>query len=49
MAEHNIDEPVIGLACDGTGYGTDGEIGAVSVLSQHLIILKDSGTCLIIL
>jgi hydrogenase maturation protein HypF len=26
MAENGIDEPVIGLAFDGTGYGTDGNI-----------------------
>jgi hydrogenase maturation protein HypF len=26
MAEHNLDEPVIGVAFDGTGYGTDGKI-----------------------
>jgi hydrogenase maturation protein HypF len=26
MAEHGIDGPVIGLAFDGTGYGTDGHI-----------------------
>ena len=26
MAENGIDEPVIGLAFDGTGYGTDGHI-----------------------
>jgi hydrogenase maturation protein HypF len=26
MAEYNIDEPVIGISMDGTGYGTDGNI-----------------------
>jgi hydrogenase maturation protein HypF len=26
MAEHHIEEPVIGVAFDGTGYGTDGNI-----------------------
>jgi len=26
MAENSLDEPVIGLAFDGTGYGTDGKI-----------------------
>jgi hydrogenase maturation protein HypF len=26
MAEHNLDGPVIGVAFDGTGYGTDGTI-----------------------
>jgi len=26
MAEHQIDGPVIGLAFDGTGYGTDGKV-----------------------
>jgi hydrogenase maturation protein HypF len=26
MAEHHLDDPVIGVAMDGTGYGTDGTI-----------------------
>jgi len=26
MAEHNLEGPVIGIECDGTGYGTDGAI-----------------------
>jgi len=38
MAEHGIDEPVIGLACDGTGYGTDGAIWGCECL---IATLKD--------
>lgn len=30
--ENNIDEPVIGIAADGTGYGTDGQIWGCEVL-----------------
>jgi hydrogenase maturation protein HypF len=36
MAEHNIDEPVIGLACDGTGYGTDDAIWGCECLIATL-------------
>jgi len=32
MAEHQIQEPVIGLIMDGTGYGTDGKIWGGEVL-----------------
>ncbi|EKD51127.1 MAG: hypothetical protein ACD_62C00339G0005 [uncultured bacterium] len=35
MAEKQIDEPVIGLALDGTGYGTDGTIWGGEVLLCH--------------
>ncbi len=36
IAEHNIDGPVIGLACDGTGYGTDGAIWGCECLIATL-------------
>ncbi|MBE3578360.1 MAG: carbamoyltransferase HypF [Caldanaerobacter subterraneus] len=32
MAEHNLDEKVIGIAYDGTGYGTDGNVWGAEVL-----------------
>lgn len=32
MAEHGIEGPVIGLSCDGTGYGTDGAIWGGEIL-----------------
>jgi hydrogenase maturation protein HypF len=36
IAEHGIEEPVIGLACDGTGYGTDGAIWGCECLTATL-------------
>ena len=33
MAEHKLDEPVIGLIMDGTGYGTDGSIWGGEILT----------------
>ncbi len=36
LAEYNITGPVIGLACDGTGYGTDGAIWGCECLIASL-------------
>ena len=36
MAEHGLDEPVIGISCDGTGYGTDGAIWGCECLIASL-------------
>ncbi len=36
MAEHGLDGPVIGLSCDGTGYGTDGAIWGCECLIASL-------------
>jgi hydrogenase maturation protein HypF len=36
MSENGVAEPVIGLSCDGTGYGTDGTIWGCEVLRATL-------------
>jgi len=36
LAEHGLDEKVIGLECDGTGYGTDGAIWGCECLIADL-------------
>lgn len=36
LIEHNLTGPVIGLACDGTGYGTDGAIWGCECLIASL-------------
>jgi hydrogenase maturation protein HypF len=36
MAEHGLQEPVIGIAADGTGYGTDGAIWGCEIMQADL-------------
>ncbi len=37
LAEHSIQGPVIGLAADGTGYGTDGAVWGCEIMSADLL------------
>jgi hydrogenase maturation protein HypF len=37
LAEHGLQEPVIGIAADGTGYGTDGAVWGCEVMVADLL------------
>lgn len=40
LAEHGLDEPVIGISADGTGYGTDGAFWGCEIMIADLSSFK---------
>ncbi len=44
MAENGVDEPVIGIACDGTGYGMDGNLWGCEILQCDAADFRRTGS-----